>query len=89
MKAHKGAHQLERFKTANKRIIFKCMIPGCTSYFTKELALNRMSRCPVCGTEFALTKENITLKKPLCKSCREARAEMRGKTYAEIMEENL
>lgn len=74
---HKGAHLLQRFETDKKKSFYKCMIPGCPTFYSQaELVINKLSRCHAnCGRELVMTQEIISskIKKPLCPDCREER----------------
>lgn len=56
--------------------IFRCMIPGCTHYKTREMAIGQKSICWNCGQEMILNMENTTLKKPTHEECRKVRVEV-------------
>lgn len=53
--------------------VFKCMIPGCPHYLSRELAVGRDSVCWKCGETLTLNMENTTLKNPTHLYCRKTR----------------
>jgi len=58
-------HRYRRMKTGT----FRCILPGCRHYLTKEFAEGVMSNCYRCGQDFVLTKRNMKLETPHCDSC--------------------
>lgn len=51
-------------------VVYKCAIPGCTTYFFPERVLNQLSICHKCSKEFILPNAVSKLKaKPICEDC--------------------
>ena len=61
-KAHKSVHMYKRIAWGTKgRIIYKCVIPGCTHYLHKVLAEGAISLCNRCrNKEVVITKYMIS-----------------------------
>jgi hypothetical protein len=88
---HKGPHQFELLKIkglkrvsdklgANyevKRIIYKCMLPDCTTYLNEPaLAIGRLCLCwGGCGEAIIIQKDMPV--KPMCAKCKERRKQAR------------
>lgn len=53
--------------------VFKCQIPGCTTFKLREVVCGEFSVCWKCGSELTLNMENTTLKKPTHRGCRNSR----------------
>jgi len=75
-----GGRKVSKDKDGNKIIInvakyevFKCTIPGCPTYKTRELAVGDKSICWKCGLELILNAENMKLKRPTHPYCRKIR----------------
>lgn len=69
-------HKYQRVKLGgrqSKYIVMKCMLPGCTHFIRRDLAVGRKSICWKCGGELILNMENTTLKKPTHRECRRVR----------------
>jgi hypothetical protein len=49
--------------------IYKCMIPGCGHYLTREMVLGRLSICWKCGGQMVMSAYSVTLKKPHHREC--------------------
>jgi DNA-directed RNA polymerase subunit RPC12/RpoP len=64
-------HQFEKGTIGKKKtVVYKCAIPGCTTYFFPERVLNQLSLCHACGKEFILSNAPSKLKaKPVCPDC--------------------
>jgi len=74
-------HKYIRIKIGkNKRIEFKCALPGCVHHIKPELAEGRMSICNICSREFCLTSDAMKLAKPHCITCK------RGSNVSSIIE---
>lgn len=56
--------------------VFKCALPGCTHFVSRELADGRQSLCWNCGGELILNAENLTLVKPTHRECRKTRGKV-------------
>ena len=71
----KHTHKYQRIKIGkNKRVEFKCAIPGCVHHIIPELVLGRPSICWNCGDEFIITKYNIKAHaKPKCLKCQKGK----------------
>ena len=54
-------------------IVFKCMIPNCTHFISKDLVIGRKSICWKCNEPVVLNTENTRLKKPTHVECRKLR----------------
>lgn len=67
----KHTHKYERIRLGkNKRVEFKCVIPGCVHHIAPELVVGRLSICFECGDEFVMTKYNVKKHaKPRCINC--------------------
>lgn len=72
-----GARKIIKDENGTRKIIpaegkeiFRCGIPGCTTYRPRSLVLGLKSLCWVCGEELILSTENTKLKKPTHKFCR-------------------
>lgn len=75
-------HKYERMHWDNGKPFYKCMEPGCPHYLPSAmLAINRESLCwgPLCNKLVLITKEDVMrqVKKPMCDTCKIARAEKR------------
>ncbi len=66
MKKNEHTHRYRRIKSSG---IFRCMLPGCRHYLTKEFAEGAISSCYRCGNDFILNKRNMALETPHCNSC--------------------
>lgn len=64
-------HLVQKPKTE----VFKCQIPGCSSYYHKPLAIGQRSLCWNCNEELILDSENTRLKKPTHPYCRRYKGE--------------
>lgn len=53
--------------------VFRCVFPGCGSFFTTEMAVGHESICWTCGESLILSIENTRLKKPTHEWCRKVR----------------
>lgn len=67
-KVENHIHKYQREKLG-KLVIYRCMVPGCSHYVHKNLAVNRISICWYCDTPFVMTKKSVKLKKPHCQNC--------------------
>lgn len=76
---HGGAHKFRRIKWKSRQnkgedyYIFKCQIPGCTHYKSRDLVVGDMCVCWRCGNEFQMTYASTYLAKPHCPSCTETK----------------
>jgi hypothetical protein len=61
-------------KKESRYEVFRCMIPGCTTYYPRELVIGQKSICWSCCEELILTSQNTTKKKPTHKECKKQRA---------------
>lgn len=68
MAKYQHIHKYMRDKLG-KLVIYKCMLPGCSHYLYRNMALNKVSVCWYCGKEFLMSKKSLKLKKPHCKDC--------------------
>jgi hypothetical protein len=69
----KHTHKYIRIKIGkNKRIEYRCAIPGCVHHIRPELVTGRFSLCNKCNNEFTMDKYATKLAKPTCLSCRTA-----------------
>lgn len=63
---HEGPHKYMKIKFKDSGYeVYKCMIPACTHFIRKELAIGNLTICWGCGNEFVLTP-NRMIKKPTC-----------------------
>jgi hypothetical protein len=53
--------------------IWKCVFPGCPTYYSREIALGKQSVCNTCLEILTLDSDNMKLKRPTHKSCRRTR----------------
>jgi hypothetical protein len=66
----KHIHKYHRIRLGkNRRIEYKCAIPGCVHHIVPELALGRESICWTCGEAFFLDKLALQLAKPHHREC--------------------
>lgn len=73
MKHH---HKLQRIKfKPSGKIIYKCQLPGCTTYFLEQLAWNQITLCWSCLDPFVLLKRKNNQVRPKCSSCNEPKDE--------------
>jgi hypothetical protein len=54
-------------------VVFKCMLPTCTTFKVRDLVIGELSLCWKCGEELILDRENTNLKKPTHKWCRKVK----------------
>lgn len=68
----KHQHKYKRILLSKRtgRYVYKCQIPGCSRFLSRELAVGEISTCWRCGGKLVLTMENTSLVKPTCLSCR-------------------
>lgn len=59
-------HKYIRKKLGRTYVIYKCVLPNCAHYLSKDLILGRNSICWRCGNVFTITKHH---KKPHCVNC--------------------
>jgi hypothetical protein len=91
----KHLHLYRRVKWGdNKRIIFRCIKPGCKHYLYPEFLLGREAECPVCHEEYILTARDKFLRNPHCPECHTRRDRttkkvdpLRARSPEELMEE--
>jgi hypothetical protein len=63
-------HRYQRFRLKQSgKVVYRCMIPGCTHYLFEEFALGQKSICNRCDKEFVMTRAAMDLKKPHCLEC--------------------
>lgn len=78
-KTHKGAHKYRRIqwrsrqKTDTAYYVFKCQIPGCTTFKVRELVIGDMCICWRCEDTFQMTYASTYLAKPHCPKCTETK----------------
>jgi hypothetical protein len=48
---------------------YRCAAPKCTHYIDKNVLVNKMSLCNLCGNEFMLTRNDLRRVKPRCAAC--------------------
>lgn len=66
----KHVHKYHRIRLGkNKRIEYKCAIPGCVHHLPPELVIGRECICWVCGEPFYLDKWALQLAKPHHREC--------------------
>lgn len=66
-----GGKKIERGADGKKRIVrqggtpvYKCMIPGCTHYISRDLVQGRYSICWVCDKQMVMTSQSVTMVRP-------------------------
>lgn len=63
-------HRFIRAKLGKDTTIYKCSLPGCSTYLYPETVLNKLSICTKCEREFILPNKTSLLKaKPVCPDC--------------------
>lgn len=65
-------HKYKRV-TLSKRTgakVFKCQVPGCSRFMSRDLVIGERSQCWKCGLGIVLTRENTRVAKPTCLNCR-------------------
>ena len=62
-----------RIISTEKHEVFRCAIPGCTTYKERALVIGDISTCWNCNEELIIDKENIKRVKPTHKFCRKQR----------------
>lgn len=75
---HEGPHKYQRTyaDTANKTIIYMCVLPGCQHSMLLNLIKGRTTVCWKCGAATTMNAWNIKLKRPHCQpKCKVARKE--------------
>lgn len=83
----KHIHKYVRIKVGkNKRIEYKCAIPGCVHKVREEYAVGRESLCNRCGNVFYLNKENMRLAKPHCPYCTKNKVLQNAQVLASVIE---
>lgn len=65
VKAH--IHTYVRFKS--RPGYYKCNDPHCTHFASRDLILDKASRCPECKEEFILDYDKLRRARPLCDNC--------------------
>lgn len=73
MPSLKHTHRYERDTYGkNGYIIYKCVLPGCSHYVSKELALNKEGLCSSCENKILITKTMIhnDVRYPRCEKCK-------------------
>lgn len=70
-------------------IIYRCYIPGCKHFMTREMVEGQHAVCWRCEGEFVLTKKRLKLVKPHCKNCTETRGEKSMQTKTEQLLERM
>ena len=53
--------------------VFKCILPGCTSFFARDLALGLKTLCNNCNTEMTMMPYNLREARPHHRECRRIR----------------
>lgn len=53
--------------------VFKCAIPGCTTYIPAELIDGHESICWTCELPLTINKENMKAKRPIHEGCKRIR----------------
>lgn len=66
------------------RIIYRCVIPGCTHYLFEEVVAGQQSICNRCEKEFVLTKAAMKRSKPHCLECTRGR-EREGPKVTDVL----
>lgn len=56
-------------KYKSKPGYFKCDAPDCTHWVDKELIVNKLSLCTLCGSQFQLTRDDLRRSRPRCINC--------------------
>lgn len=65
MPSLKHTHTYTRYK----KHYYKCNDPQCTHFADRSLILGKMNKCPFCGKEWVLTKEDLRRATPRCIEC--------------------
>ena len=69
----------------NKRVEYKCALPGCVHKVRAEYIVGRISLCNRCEKEFVLDKENVRLAKPHCLNCTKTKKEISVSAVADYL----
>jgi hypothetical protein len=83
MKKH--THKLERVQLgSNGYTVYKCILPGCSTFYQKDLTLGHITLCHGCNEEIVMTKSMIQnhgvgIKKPMCDKCIEEKKDRRSR----------
>lgn len=80
-------HKVHKYKKARlgKKIIYRCVIPGCAHYVFRELVLNKISLCWKCNEPFVMPRAASLLKtNPVCDSCSDLRKKKKPEQAVEI-----
>ena len=80
----KHIHKYIKIKVGrNRRVEYKCALPGCTHVTRPEYIPGRQSICNRCDKPFFLDKDNMQLLNPRCLTCTKS---SRSKELEAIME---
>jgi hypothetical protein len=71
---HAGPHKYlrikwKRTKRSDPYVIFKCQLPGCSSYKDAYAVVGDQCVCWKCGESFQMTRASVQLARPHCVSC--------------------
>jgi len=71
----KHVHKYKRVKLpyTENFVVFKCQIPGCTTYKPRNLVIGEESICWKCNESLILDSENTYMQKPTHKYCRKVK----------------
>lgn len=73
----KHIHKYVRIKVGkNKRIEYRCILPGCTHVKRGEYILFQKSICNRCGNVFIIEQNMLKLAKPHCNDCTKTRVDL-------------
>lgn len=72
VKKYDHVHKLE-FVALGKDFsyhVYRCVLPKCSYYIQKKLAMNKETQCWGCGLTIILNPSYRSTKRPKCKDCR-------------------
>lgn len=87
MPAINHVHSYIRLK--HRKDHYKCGDPYCTHIAHKELIEGKADKCPFCGNEFVLTKDDPRRAKPRCIDCSNTASARKFKNARDIVSTNL
>lgn len=67
MPAQNHLHTYTKYK--DKPGFFRCTGKYCTHFVIKEVLVGKAAMCPLCGSEFVLTHEDLRRTTPRCIEC--------------------
>lgn len=90
--AHAGPHKYRRLRLKSRQergkpyYIFKCQLPGCTTFKARDIVVGDETLCWKCGKPFQMTYAATYLAKPHCPSCTDSK---KGGPSVSDIESNL